>query len=259
MVRSSGKCTMYLVSLHGHGTSCWPSSSGAPRECMAGTNGRSEPIASRTYVPMRAMTRIETTTYSESVSSTPNIGFSASTGPMQNGMTYIVRPRMPPRYSSVMTDFISAGSIQLLVGPASASSTEQMKVRSSTRATSRGSDAHQKELGLASSRRKVPASTSFAVSRSHSSSLPSTQTTWSGVVSSAISWTQASRRAWVVGALSRPGVATEVMRLHPLESRGGVLHRRWCEFDPAAALCNESGPGEVAAVLDVVHRERCYV
>ena len=85
---------------------------------------------------MRAMTRIETTTYSESVSSTPNIGFSASTGPMQNGMTYIVRPRMHPRYSSVMTDFISAGSIQLLVGPASASSTEQMKVRSSTRATS---------------------------------------------------------------------------------------------------------------------------
>jgi hypothetical protein len=93
---------------------------------MAGTNGRSSPMASRTCWPMRAMTRMETTAYSESVSSTPNIGFSASTGPMQNGMTYIVRPRMDPRYSSVMTDFISAGSIQLLVGPASASSTEQM-------------------------------------------------------------------------------------------------------------------------------------
>ena len=47
-----------------------------------------------------------------------------------------------------MTDFISAGSIQLLVGPASASSTEQMKVRSSTRATSLGSEAHQNEFGL---------------------------------------------------------------------------------------------------------------
>ena len=126
MVRSSGNCTMYLVSLQGQDTSCWPSSSGAPTECMAGTNGRSVPIASRMWLPMRAMTRIETTTYSESVSSTPNIGFSASTGPMQNGMTYIVRPRMHPRYSSVMIDFISAGSIQLLVGPASASSTEQM-------------------------------------------------------------------------------------------------------------------------------------
>src|SRR6476620_10762377 len=163
---------MYLVSLHGHGTSAWPGSSGAPTECMAGTNGRSSPMASRMWLPMRAMTRMETTTYSESVNSTPNMGFSASTGPMQNGMTYMVRPRMHPRYSSVMTDFISAGSIQLLVGPASASSTEQMKVRSSTRATSLGSDAHQKELGFASRRRKVPASTSFCVSRSHSSSLP---------------------------------------------------------------------------------------
>src|SRR5215217_9103334 len=183
---------MYLVSLHGHATSAWPGSSGAPTECMAGTNGRSSPIASRMALPMRAMTRMETTTYSESVSSTPNIGFSASTGPMQNGMTYIVRPRMHPRYSSVMTAFISAGSIQLLVGPASASSTEQMKVRSSTRATSEGSEAHQNELGFFSSRVKVPAATSLSVSRLHSSSLPSTQTTSSGVVSSAISRTQAS-------------------------------------------------------------------
>src|SRR6188472_1201028 len=101
------------------------------------------------------MIRIEVTTYAESVISTPNIGLSASTGPMQNGMTYIVRPRMQPRCSSVMTDFISAGSIQLFVGPASASSTEQMKVRSSTRATSEGSEAHQNELGFFSSRTKV--------------------------------------------------------------------------------------------------------
>src|SRR6059058_1612449 len=223
---------------------------------MHGTNGRSEPRASSTELPMRAITRMETTTYSESVSSTPNIGFSASTGPMQNGITYMVRPRMHPRYSSVMTDFISAGSIQLLVGPASASSTEQMKVRSSTRATSRGSEAQWNELGLAVSRVKVPASTSFCVSRSHSSSLPSTQTTWSGVVSSAISCTHANRRAWVVGALSRPGVATEVMRLHPLDSRGGGLHRRWCEFDPAAALMQRAGSGQVTDVLDVCNRER---
>src|SRR3954449_4797704 len=201
---------MYLVSLQGHGTSSWPGSSGAPRECIAGTKSRSVPRASSGRVPMRAMTRIETTTYSESVSSTPNMGFSASTGPMQNGMTYIVLPRMHPRYSSVMIDFISRGSIQLLVGPASASSTEQMKVRSSTRATSLGSEAQWNELGLAVSGVKVPASTSFCVSRSHSSSLPSTQTTWSGVVSSAISRTHASSRAWVVGALSRSGVATAV-------------------------------------------------
>ena len=40
-----------------------------------------------------------------------------------------------------MSAFMSSGAIQLLVGPLSASSTEQMKVRSSTRATSVGSDA----------------------------------------------------------------------------------------------------------------------
>src|SRR3954469_12101436 len=218
---------MYLVSLQGHGTSSWPGSSGAPTECIAGTNGRSVPSASRTLLPMRAITRMETTTYSESVISTPNIGLSASIGPMQNGMTYMVRPRMHPRYSSVITAFISPGSIQLFVGPASASSTEQMKVRPSTRATSLGSEAHQKEFGFLSSLTNVPASTSCWVSRSHSSSLPSTQTTRSGVVSSAISWTQASSRAWVVGALSRPGVATEVTGISiSAGAPGDSVHRR---------------------------------
>ena len=95
------------------------------------------------------MIRMDATTYSESVISTPSIGFSAVVGPMQNGMTYMVRPRMHPRYSSVITAFISAGSHQLLVTPASDSSNEQMKVRSSTRATSSGSDAAQKEFGFA--------------------------------------------------------------------------------------------------------------
>ena len=61
-----------------------------------------------------------------------------------------------------MVAFISSGSIQLLVGPAS-SRGEQMNVRSSTRATSSGSDAAQNELGFfsSSSRTKVPASTSW--------------------------------------------------------------------------------------------------
>src|SRR3712207_6170908 len=132
---------MYLVSLHGQATSCWPGSSGAPTECSAGTN-RSPAGPSNsgsTDAPIRVMIFIEATTYSESVISTPRNGSSAVIGPMQNGTTYIVRPRMQPRYSSVMVAFISAGAIQLLVGPASASSTEQMYVRSSTRATSEGS------------------------------------------------------------------------------------------------------------------------
>ena len=66
-----------------------------------------------------------------------------------------------------MIAFMSAGAIQLFVAPASRSSTEQMNVRSSTRATSLGSDAHQNEFGFfaGSSRRNVPASTSRSVIR----------------------------------------------------------------------------------------------
>ena len=62
-------------------------------------------------------------------------------GPMQNGITYMVRPRMQPSKISASVSCISPGAIQLLVGPASSSRSEQMKVRSSTRATSLGSDA----------------------------------------------------------------------------------------------------------------------
>jgi hypothetical protein len=203
---------MYLVSLHGHATSARPGSSGAPTECRHLT--KVSPRSSnrgRTAAPIRVMIFIETTTYSESVISTPSIGGSASSGPMQNGMTYIVRPRIDPRYSSVIVDFISAGATQLFVGPAPDSSLEQMNVRSSTRATSSGSDAAQKEFGFFSRRVKVPASTSAVVVRSHSSSEPSTQTTRSGVVSSATSRTQASSGAFSVGAWSRPGTVAVVM------------------------------------------------
>jgi len=62
-------------------------------------------------------------------------------GPMQNGITYMVRPRMQPSKTSAKVARISSGAIQLLVGPASDSFSEQMNVRSSTRATSDGSEA----------------------------------------------------------------------------------------------------------------------
>src|SRR5215211_558881 len=160
---------MYLVSLHGHGTSGAPDSSGIPTECRHGTKSASLPSGlpnfASTSVPILVITRIETTTYSESVISTPSIGCSADSGPMQNGITYMVRPLIQPRYNSVMMVFISAGAIQLFVGPASASSTEQMNVRSSTRATSLGSEAHQNEFGFFFNATIVPASTSFAVNR----------------------------------------------------------------------------------------------
>ena len=47
-----------------------------------------------------------------------------------------------------MRAFISAGAFQLFVKPAPSGSAEQMKVRSSTRATSEGSDAAQNEFGF---------------------------------------------------------------------------------------------------------------
>ena len=59
-------------------------------------------------------------------------------GPIENGTTYIVRPCMQPVNRPVSVSRISAGSVQLFVGPASSSRSEQMNVRSSTRATSPG-------------------------------------------------------------------------------------------------------------------------
>ncbi len=61
-------------------------------------------------------------------------------GPIENGTTYIVRPRMQPENSPFSVARICAGATQLLVGPASSSFSLQMNVRSSTRATSEGSD-----------------------------------------------------------------------------------------------------------------------
>ncbi len=108
---------------------------------------------------MRVMIRMDTTTYGLSVISTPSALISEPSGPMQNGTTYSVRPRIAPSNRPFRSARISVGSSQLLVGPASSGSSEQMKVRLSTRATSLGSDAAQKEFGRlsGSSRLSVPA------------------------------------------------------------------------------------------------------
>ena len=59
---------------------------------------------------------------------------------MLNGSTYIVRPPIAPLNSSFSRVRISNGFSQLLVGPALSFDSEQMKVRTSTRATSLASD-----------------------------------------------------------------------------------------------------------------------
>ena len=143
---------------------------------------------------------------------------------MQNGMTYMVRPRMQPSKISANLSRISSGATQLLVGPASSSRSEQMNVRSSTRATSPGSDAHQKLFGRSSgfSRVNVPFSTSRLVSRSHSACEPSHHTTASGLASSAISPTHLTSSGRLVPVLN------EVCAVHLYHSRAGsacVAHR----------------------------------
>ena len=116
-------------------------------------------------------------------------------------MTYIVRPRIEPANSPLSVSLISAGGAQLLVGPASRSCSAQMKVRSSTRATSLGCERARKEFGrLTGSRRvSIPLATASALSRSHSSCEPSAHSTRSGCVSSATSRTQVRSLAFVVG------------------------------------------------------------
>lgn len=68
----------------------------------------------------------------------PTCEMGPPTGPIEKGTTYIVRPRIDPSNTSRSSARMASGSRQLLVGPASASSREQMKVRDSTRATSLG-------------------------------------------------------------------------------------------------------------------------
>lgn len=70
------------------------------------------------------MMRMDAATYALSVISTPTFGLSAASGPMQNGITCMVLPRIDLLYRSARVRFISAGDIQLSVGRASAESTE---------------------------------------------------------------------------------------------------------------------------------------
>src|SRR5213596_2340047 len=72
-------------------------------------------------------------------------------GPMLYGMTYIVRPAIEPENNPLSFALIFAGSSQLLVGPASSLVREQINVRSSTRATSPGSERTKKLFGRFSS------------------------------------------------------------------------------------------------------------
>ena len=93
---------------------------------------------------MRVMVRMETATYAESVISTP-IAESGGAERAHAERDDVHRPAahraaedaLPSPSHPWKISRISAGAFQWLVGPASSSFSEQMKVRSSTRATSR--------------------------------------------------------------------------------------------------------------------------
>ena len=112
---------------------------------------------------------------------------------MANGITYRVRPFMEPLNIPTIRCFISAGSAQLFVGPASSLVFEQMNVRSSTRATSLGCDLARKHPGrfCGLSRVSVPIRTMRSQRLPYSSSEPSHQKTWSGAQSFVCFSTQA--------------------------------------------------------------------
>src|SRR4051794_36694937 len=99
------------------------------------------------------------------------------TGPIQKGITYNVRPLIQPFIRRLRIDFICFGCIQLLVGPASLFNLLQIKVLSSTLATSLGWLKHAKQPGRFSalSLINVPFWTSFSHRYRYSSSEPSHQ------------------------------------------------------------------------------------
>ncbi|OHS96122.1 hypothetical protein TRFO_37741 [Tritrichomonas foetus] len=75
-------------------------------------NSPLSPIHSITFGETRVIILIETTTYGESVISIPFLPIDEPIGPIENGMTYIVRPCIHPLYNACIFVFISDGAIQ---------------------------------------------------------------------------------------------------------------------------------------------------
>ena len=93
---------------------------GAPTEWMVATQSAPPRMRVKTSVSTRVIRCMLTTTYAESVISTPYRASGESIGPIENGMTYMVWPRIEPAKCGARSSFMAAGAIQLLVGPASA-------------------------------------------------------------------------------------------------------------------------------------------
>jgi len=134
---------MYFLSSGAHGhcpASSWQERRGFPTECKQGINSPLSPRTSRTLNPTLAIICMLATTYGESVISTPIFAIGEPIGPMEKGITYIIRPLIQPLYKPFMAVFNSDGSTQLFVGPASSFFFEAIYVLFSTLATSEASE-----------------------------------------------------------------------------------------------------------------------
>ena len=170
---------MYLVSLHGQATSCWPGSSGAPTECRAGHEvgvellDPSQDVGAHPGHDPHRHDDVRRVGDLDAEHRVLGVEVAHDERDDVHGATAHAAA------VEVGHDRLHLGRRHPVVGGAGVgfSSTEQMKVRSSTRATSLGSEAQWNELGFLSglSRVNVPASTSSSVSRVHSSSEPVTQ------------------------------------------------------------------------------------
>ena len=179
--------------------------------------------------------------------STPSCEIREPSGPIENGTTYIVRPRIEPSNSPRNLARMSDGSDQLFVGPASISRCEQMNVRSSTRATSLGLERARNEFGriFGFSWIIVPEATINLVRRCHSSSEPSHHSTRSGLASWAISSTHSSNCLFLVGGFSRPGM---VINGSKFEAKHG--HWWWVHHDALRATLLTIKPLKITVVTN---------
>ena len=143
----------------------------------------------------------------------------------------MVRPAIAPSNFPCRVSRICLGSAQLLVGPASSSFSQQMKVRDSTRATSEGSERARKELGRFSGFKRVniPVSTMRSVRRVHSSSEPSQNSIAFGFASSATLITQSTTSFGAFfGAAASTSFSVTVIYLLPPAALDTATHSCSC-------------------------------
>lgn len=122
---------------------------GWPTECKHLTNSVLLLLSDcKAAAPIRVITRIEAATYAESVNCRPSLANGDPIGPIEKGITYIVRPFMQPGNREANSRSISSIDIQLPkvpLTPGLGSGTVSflffvaMNVLDSTRATSAGS------------------------------------------------------------------------------------------------------------------------